>query len=136
MTTLNTSERKLVVRIRCEGEIFCVEASLLREEVPALYRGFEQWNKDQYPVVPLKRLLEVQENMLLCVDMPGRGVTFCDLTQEDISSDPFQVFDTARLYHHEVWEYLPESHTTQRLYPLSDTRKELLDLFEDSLYDE
>lgn len=132
--TTGVTNREWVVRVRWAEQVFYVRLGDLREEIPSVYRGFEQWSQDQFaPVIP-ERLVAVHKDMRLCVEIPGQGMCFCDLTHDLITDNPFQIGTHVDTHPGELWEYFP---LEQKAQPLGAETKQILqvqDILEEALY--
>ncbi len=132
--SLDPLSQLLVLRVKSKHEVFWAKLSDVYEEVLSLYKGFEKWEKDKFDPVNLDSILKVQKELRLCVNLPLRGMDFCDLTDEPVQSDPFQLLYQASEEHLELWEFNPYQQETRRVYPSSDEDLQWLFSLEDSLF--
>ncbi|TNE48562.1 MAG: hypothetical protein EP343_15875 [Deltaproteobacteria bacterium] len=132
--SLDPATQRLVLRIKSKHEVFWAEPSDVFEEVLSLYKGFEKWEKDKFDPVNLDNILKVQKELRLCVNHPNRGMDFCDLSDEPVQSDPFQLLRQASEEQVELWEFNPYQQETRRVYPSSEEDLEWLSSLEDSLF--
>lgn len=115
-STLNSSghwpdDEPVVIRVQVQEDVFFVERNALFEEDDGLrYKGMGQWNASMEQAVPLDRIVQAQKDLRLFVRLPSESssiVQLCDLTELQVNTDPFGIFECRDAAQETVWEYLP-----------------------------
>jgi hypothetical protein len=126
-----------------EGDIFLAPLSALHEEETSpAYQGFGRWRRMVYLPLSLERALEVQRDLRLCLAMPDVESTeeddvkmvFCDLSEGEVTGDPFGLFQALEEATEALWEYVPIHDLFRRVTLSSWQRERLADSLEESLF--
>lgn len=135
MTTTEKNDEKIVlIRIRCDDKVFYAALTDLREEVGGLYQGFESWHRDQYAPVTSSALLTVQKDLRLCVRFDAEDTQFCDLSMDNLNSDPFQLIEKIQSSPEHYIEYQPTHERWQKIMADDQTLKALYAAYEEALF--
>lgn len=141
-----------VIRIKRDAahnhEVVYVTLAQLFEELDGLrYQGFGQWKGgSRYRPAILDQLLAVQKDLRLFVrevvdDTSGAAASRaddifqpCDLSQEDITADPFGHIARARDEDAPLWEYIPAFHIYKQVTSPHELLREFAHAWERALF--